>query len=92
MKSGKILLGVLAGIVTGATLGILFAPHKGTKTRKKITKKSEDYADELLVKFDDFCNLFTVEFEKIKLEANDLVSKKPIKYNEIKKEIEHMIS
>ena len=39
MGTGKILLGVLAGVAAGATLGILFAPAKGSKTRKKIIEK-----------------------------------------------------
>jgi gas vesicle protein len=43
MSSGKVLLGVLAGVAVGATLGILFAPDKGSNTRKKITQKSDDY-------------------------------------------------
>lgn len=36
MNNGKILLGVLAGVMTGATLGILFAPDSGANTRKKL--------------------------------------------------------
>src|SRR5207253_10542144 len=52
MKSGKVLLGVLAGVASGALLGILFAPEKGSKTRKKILSKGQDYADELKEKFD----------------------------------------
>jgi gas vesicle protein len=39
MDSGKVVLGVLAGIATGAILGILFVPAKGTEKRKKICKK-----------------------------------------------------
>ena len=41
MNSGKVVLGVLAGLAAGAALGILFAPDKGTATRKKISKKGE---------------------------------------------------
>ena len=32
----RILIGVGAGLTTGLLLGILFAPDKGTETRKKI--------------------------------------------------------
>ncbi|NLO02771.1 MAG: YtxH domain-containing protein, partial [Bacteroidales bacterium] len=45
MSSGKVFLGVLAGAAAGALAGILFAPAKGSKTRKRILKKGEDYSD-----------------------------------------------
>jgi len=45
MSSGKVLLGVLAGVAAGAFLGILFAPEKGSNTRKNISKKGEDFAE-----------------------------------------------
>lgn len=44
MNKGKALLGVLAGIAAGATLGVLLAPDKGENTRKKITNKGDDIA------------------------------------------------
>jgi gas vesicle protein len=69
MSSGKVLLGVLAGLAVGATLGILFAPDKGSKTRKKIQKKGDEYADELGEKFSDFIESVTEQFEKVKAEA-----------------------
>lgn len=47
MSRGKIILGVLAGLAAGATIGILFAPDKGTETRKKIVNKGEEYVDNL---------------------------------------------
>ena len=63
MSTGKILFGVLAGVAAGAVLGILFAPAKGSKTRKKIAKKGMDYADELSEKLKDFMEEMTEKFE-----------------------------
>lgn len=51
MSSGKLLLGVLAGVAAGALIGILFAPEKGSVTRKKISKKGDDYVEDLKDKF-----------------------------------------
>ena len=47
MSRGKIILGILAGTAAGALIGILFAPDKGTETRKKIVHKGEEYVDDL---------------------------------------------
>jgi gas vesicle protein len=43
MTSGKVLLGILAGAVAGAAIGVLFASESGTETRKKIAKGAGDY-------------------------------------------------
>ena len=69
MSSGKVLLGVLAGVAVGATLGILFAPEKGSTTRKKISRKGDDYADELEEKFNEFIESITKQFEAARKEA-----------------------
>lgn len=37
----KIIVATAAGIVIGGTLGLLFAPKKGNKTRRDISKKSK---------------------------------------------------
>ena len=44
MKNKNLLLGILGGLAIGAVVGILFAPDKGTETRKKIAKKGKDLA------------------------------------------------
>jgi len=69
MSSGKVLLGVLAGVAVGATLGILFAPDKGTNTRRKISRKGDEYADELEQKFNEFVEGLTAKFEDMRDEA-----------------------
>jgi gas vesicle protein len=54
MSSSKILVGFLAGAAVGALAGILFAPDKGSNTRKKIATKSGDLTDSVKNSFNDF--------------------------------------
>jgi gas vesicle protein len=75
MSSGKVLLGLLAGVAAGATLGILFAPDKGSSTRRKISQKGDDYADELGQKFNEFIGGITAKFEDLREEAARMVEK-----------------
>jgi gas vesicle protein len=74
MNTGKVLLGVLAGVATGALLGILFAPEKGTKTRRKIMESGDDYVDELKSKFDDLVNSISHKFESSKKDAEMMLA------------------
>ena len=39
-KESNVILGLLAGTAIGATLGILFAPDKGSNTRQKISDET----------------------------------------------------
>ncbi len=73
MSSGKVLLGVLAGVAVGATLGILFAPDKGANTRRRISRKGDEYAEELEMKFNDFIEGLSEKFEDMKDEAARIV-------------------
>jgi gas vesicle protein len=75
MNSGKLFLGLLAGVAAGALLGVLFAPDKGTTTRKKITKKSEDYVDSLKEKFNEFLDTIGEKVEGIKEDFENVKTK-----------------
>jgi gas vesicle protein len=76
MSSGKVFLGVLAGAAAGALAGILFAPEKGSKTRKKITRKGEDYLDAVKESFNDLLDTITEKLEKVKDDVSDYAEKK----------------
>lgn len=73
MKTGNILLGALAGVAVGAVLGILFAPAKGTVTRRRISKKGTDYADGLKEQFNEYVDSVSEQFDSMVEKAADLV-------------------
>jgi gas vesicle protein len=76
MKSGKVLLGLLGGIAAGALLGILFAPDKGDRTRRKIVDKGNDFADGLKEKYDDYVEGITEKYENTRQQAEEFISKR----------------
>ncbi len=69
IKPTQILLGTLTGIVVGAIAGILFAPAKGSKTRKQIVGKGDEFADTLQDKFDDLVETVEKKYENKRNEA-----------------------
>jgi gas vesicle protein len=76
MESGKTAAGVLLGVGIGALLGILFAPAKGTKTRRRIMDKGQNYVDDIKGKFDDLYQDVTDKYESFLEEANTAVAQK----------------
>lgn len=82
MNTGKVVLGTLAGLAVGAILGILFAPEKGSTTRKQITDKGDDYLDELKSKFNGLCEAVSEKLEMTKQETEELVQKGKTKLEE----------
>lgn len=70
-------LGLLAGVATGAILGILYAPDKGVNTRKLVAEKTKDAADKLKVEADVVKDKLMTEAEIIRNSlANNISSKK----------------
>lgn len=87
MNSGKVMLSVLAGVAVGAAVGVLFAPNKGSKTRKKIAKKKDDYSDLLEEKFDDLIADITDKFDKVKGDVSNFSHKTKAKVRKVKRDI-----
>lgn len=69
MSTGKIVLGVLAGVAVGALVGVLFAPDKGCETRRKISKKSHDVAEDIKERFSKIVDDLAGRYEKASTEG-----------------------
>jgi gas vesicle protein len=68
-------LGVLAGLAAGATLGILFAPARGKSTRKKISRKAHQYADDIRDKSNEFTDSMSQKYQAVKDGGERIVEK-----------------
>ncbi|MDP4277391.1 MAG: YtxH domain-containing protein, partial [Bacteroidota bacterium] len=75
MSTGKVLLGLLAGVATGALLGVLFAPDKGVNTRRKISCKGKELKDDLTEKFDEVIDDISEKFEQMKKDVKGYAEK-----------------
>ncbi len=48
----KIVLATAAGLATGVALGILFAPDKGSETRRKMKERGKKFAEDIKEEFE----------------------------------------
>lgn len=87
MSTVNVLLGTLAGLAIGATAGVLFAPEKGSTTRKQILDKGDDYVDGLKSKVNEFTD--SLKFESTQRDAEGLADKGKAKYDEAKKDLKN---
>ena len=74
MGSGKVLASVLAGAAAGAILGILFAPDKGTETRRKIAEKGAGLADSVRGKVSEYSDAIAEKYDSVKEKLTGLAS------------------
>lgn len=75
MDTGKMLLGVVAGAAAGAIVGMLFAPAKGSVTRRRMARRSTEYAEEAKGKFNEYIDALAEEYDTVREGAMDWVDK-----------------
>lgn len=91
MNSGKVVLGVLAGLATGAFLGILFAPDKGVNTRRKIMSKGDELTDGLKEKLNEFLDQMEEKYSEVKSNTEELLESGKAKFQESKTDFNHQL-
>jgi gas vesicle protein len=72
-SSVKMVGTLLLGAAIGGLLGVLFAPNKGSDTRKKILSKGEDLSGAMKDKINTFIDDVKSEFEAAKEKGNGIV-------------------
>ena len=88
----------IAGAAIGAGLGILFAPKKGSETRKDLKEKLDNVVAKIKsVDAEDVKEMFEEKVEEIKAELEDLDKEKAIKIakkkgEEIKKKCQDLVN
>lgn len=89
MSTGKVVLGTLAGLAIGVAAGILFAPEKGSTTRRQIRDKGDDYVDKLKSKYEKLRDSVAEKFERTKKDAENLAAKGNTKYDDVKRNVKN---
>jgi len=56
-NTGNTIIALITGAIVGVGVGMLFAPDKGTNTRKKIKDNFDETTDEALDKYNEIVNL-----------------------------------
>ena len=87
MKTSTLLFTVLGAAAAGVVVGLLIAPDKGTETRKKLSKKTEDWRNQvnnLIQTGKDYINDVT---GTVKNEAEGLEQDAENRYNRVKSDV-----
>ena len=70
----KVMLLLAAGFASGAIAGILFAPDKGEKTRKRIRSKAGELGEDIEKAYDEEIASLKAKIDKLKSRFKDEVS------------------
>lgn len=81
-STSNALLGFLTGAAAGAVIGILYAPEKGSKTRKNIRRKSKKIASDLTESVNE-------QVDNIKEQLNNFVDDLKSKISNLEKEVKN---
>jgi gas vesicle protein len=87
MKNTDVVVGVLSGLAVGVLLGVLFAPDKGSNTRKKIAQKGTDLKDNLKGSFSDFIASVEDQYSNFSSNTDEVLEEGKSKLERMGKEI-----
>jgi gas vesicle protein len=75
MKTRNLLIGTLVGLTAGAVIGILFAPKKGSVTRRFLAQKGNNYIGEVKEMFTENLKTVNQKIDALRDEVKNMVKK-----------------
>jgi gas vesicle protein len=89
MNNSKLIAGILAGAAIGGVLGLLFAPDKGSETRRKIAEKGSDVSDAVRDKFGNMVEGVKDSFASVRKNMEDVEDKGLSRFRKVKADAEN---
>jgi len=84
---GSVVKSIVVSAAAGIITGILFAPDKGSKTRKEISKRGKEFTDLARDEFEEFMDYTRKKYEDARKQADDLIEQGEVAANELKEKI-----
>jgi len=75
MKTSSIIISTLIASAAGVAIGMLFAPEKGSRTRRKILEKNHEYSDFMSDSYDDIVDSVSKSLASIEDESKRIAKK-----------------
>lgn len=92
MSKGNLFMAFLAGAATGALVGILYAPDKGSNTRGRLTYRLDKYKIMLEELVDDLVSGKDIEFNEAKSHGQKVVNDAREKAERLLEDVDELLS
>ena len=78
MKNKHLAIGIAGSIIAGTIIGMLFAPDKGSNTRKKLSRRSDDLKSTVKDEIEGLVSSIEKKYENLTSKAENAMADKKL--------------